>query len=251
MRKTRIEECVCEIIRDEIRKGRLDKGNDVLNALPGLLDTVYVDKKQLRTAVENCLDSNNPFNAILSLFGVQIIKKEKTIRNLMNSAEDNDGDVTVNIDDSYAKQWLTVNPSEVKTVVEDISEKLYQIENEATANCDDEKKRSSDLFDKYEKLNKEHNLLKSDKENSDKMIAERVQYMLSVNGEQATAENEQLIELLKDMSIEVFWNADNAPYAAAAMFTEYKMENENLNTKPCLIRNNEVYVKGIKFISAV
>ena len=251
MRKTKIEKYVCEIVRDEIRKGRLDKGNDVLNALPGLLDTVYVDKKQLRTAVENCLDSNNPFNAILSLFGVQIIKKEKTIRNLMNSAEDNDGDVTVNIDDSYAKQWLTVNPAEVKTVVEDISEKLYQIENEATASYDDEKKRGDDLFDKYEKLNKEHNLLKADKENSDKMIAERVQYMLSVNGEQATLENEQLIELLKDMSIEVFWNAENAPYAAAAMFTEYKMENESPNTKPCLIRNNEVYVKGIKFISAV
>lgn len=249
MENRKINQCTSEIIKNEIRKGRLVKSNDILTMLPELLEAVYIDKNKMKCAVEKSLHSNNPFNAILNLFGIQVIRKEKTIDELVNSGDESE-EVSVDIDETYAKQWLALNAKKAEAIVAKISDKLYEIESEAIQNYDDERSRGNDLFTKYEKLTREYNSLKTNTETTEKMIAERIQYILSVGGEAALTENEQLIELLKDMDIEVYWSSEEAGFSNAAMFTDCKIDDASISTKikPCLVRSGKVYIKGIRFI---
>ena len=86
-------------------------------------------------------------------------------------------------------------------------------------------------------------------ETNEKMIAERIQYILSDSGKDVVSDNRQLIELLKDLNIEVYWDDDGASFSDSAMFTEYVVDDEvYVGTKPCLIRNDSVFVKGVRFI---
>ncbi len=248
MENQKVMQFVEDAVKEEIRKGDLVKSKDVLSMLPELIDTVHIDRKKLRNSVDQCLKTKNPVNALLKLFGVQLIRKEKTIYNLLNSSLDQ-SDVSVQIDESYAKRWLTLNPKEFKAVVGKIAQKLYELESQANEAYDDEKKRGDDLFSKYEKLSKEHNDLKYSSDANEKLIAERIQYILALTGKESTPNNEQLVELLKDLNIEVYWDSNDAPLTDAAMFTEYTIDTETpASTKPCLIRNGSVYIKGMKFI---
>ena len=248
MENQKIMQFVKEVVTEEIRKGNLVKSKDVLAMLPELIDTVHIDRKKMRGSIEQCLSTANPLNAVLKLFGVQLIRKEKTNTSLLNSSSEQN-DVSVQVDDSYAKRWLTLNPKEFRSIVEKIAQKLFELETQANRAYDDEKMRADELFGKYEKLLKEYNELKYCSETNEKLIAERIQYILSLTGQDSTSDNEQLIELLKDLNIEVYWDSANAPFADAAMFTEYVIDDEALaSTKPYLIRSDSVFVKGIRFI---
>lgn len=247
MENEKVMQFVKEVVTEEIRKGNLVKNKDVLIMLPELIDTVHVDRKKMQGSIEKCLSTKNPLNAVLTLFGVQLVKKERIISLLDSSSEQND--VSVQVDDSYAKRWITLNPKEFRAIVEKIAQKLFELETQAYQTYDDEKKRGDELFEKYEKLLKEHNELKYSTETNEKLIAERIQYILSLTGKNAISDNEQLIELLKDLNIEVYWDGAEAPFTEAAMFTEYVVEDEaHAGTKPCLVRNDSVFVKGMKFI---
>lgn len=248
MENQKIKQFVEEVVREEIRKGDLIKSKDVLWMLPELIDTVHINKKKMRSSIEKCLSSTNPINALLNLFGVQLIKKERTISSLINSGVEYD-DVAVKIDDSYAKQWLTLNPGDFKAVVEKIAAKLYELETQANQSYDEEKSRGDELFRKYEKLTREYSELKYSAEATERLVVERIQYILSLNGKEAVSENEQLLELLKDVNVNVYWESSDAPMTDAAMFTEYAVEEETMEgIKPCLVRNDSVYVKGIRFV---
>lgn len=248
MENQKIMRFVKEVVTEEIRKGNLVKSKDVLAMLPELIDTVHIDRKKMRGSIEQCLSTANPLNAVLKLFGVQLIRKEKTITSLLNSSSEQN-DVSVQVDDSYAKRWLTLNPKEFRAIVGKIAQKLFELETQANQTYDDEKMRGDELFEKYEKLLKEYNELKYCSETNEKLIAERIQYILSLTGQDSASDNEQLIELLKDLNIEVYWDSANAPFTDAAMFTEYIIDDEALaSTKPCLIRSDSVFVKGIRFI---
>ena len=177
------------------------------------------------------------------------MSKRERMSPRMQREEKHQSDVSVQIDDSYAKRWLTLNPKEFKAIVAKISQRLFELESQANQAYDDEKKRGDDLFGKYEKLTKEYNELKYNMETNEKLIAERIQYILSLGGKAAAPDNEQLIELLKDMNIEIYWDSSDAPLTDAAMFTEYAVDEESMTgVKPCLVRNGSVYVKGIRLI---
>ncbi len=247
MENQKISRLAVEIVKEEIRKGRLIESKDVLEMLPEIIDAVYVNKNRLRAAIEHCLSTRNPFNSILNLFGIQVVKKEKIINNLSNYGADPD-DISVTIDDSYAKQWLTIDSKEFKNIVEKIAQKLYKIEEQANQNRDEEKKRGDELFDKYEKLKQEYGDLKHKTETNEKTIAERIQYILSLGGEASVSDNKDFIEILRDLDIDVFWDSNNAPFTDAEMFTEYANDQASANMKPCLIRGDSVYVKGVRII---
>lgn len=248
MENQEIKQFVDETVKEEIRKGNLIKSKDVLLMLPELIDTVHIDKKRMRSSMEKCLSSDNPFNSILNLFGIQLIKKERTIVRLLNSGE-NDDNIAVKVDDSYVKHWFTLNPGQFRAVVEKIAAKLYELETQANQSYDEERKRSNKLFGKYEKLTKEYNELKYNAETNERMVAERIQYILSQSGKDAASENEQLIELLRDLNIDVYWDSEGVPLTEAAMFTEYTVDEEAMTgIKPCLVRNDSVFVKGMRFV---
>ena len=96
---------------------------------------------------------------------------------------------------------------------------------------------------------KEHEALKGQMEANERMIAERIQYMLFVNGAGDTDANKQLSEMLENLQIEVYWDSTDAPFAAAAMFAELHVDDASaIGTKPCLARNGEVYIKGLRLV---
>ena len=237
-----------EVVTEEIRKGNLVKSKEVFAMLPELMDTVRIDQNKMRGSIEPCFSAANPLNAVLKRFGLQLIRTEKTITRLLHSGSE-PKDASDQAEDSYAKRWLTLNPKEFRAVVEKIAQKLLELETQANQAYDDEKMRGDELFGKYEKLLKEYNELKCSSETNEKLIAERIQYMLSRNGQDSASDNEQFIELFKDLNIEVYWDSANAPFADAAMFTEYVVDDEALaGTKPCLICSDKVFVKGIRLI---
>lgn len=248
MENQKLMQFVEKTVKNEIRKGKLVRSKDVLAQLPALVDPICIDKTQMRNSIEDCLSNHNPLNAVLKLFGVQIIQQEKAINSLLGSGSD-EGEISISFDDLYSKQWLTLNPKEFQATVERIGQMLYELESQATEAYDEEKKRGDDLFTKYEKLVREYNELKYSVDANEKMIAERVQYLLSLHGKDA-ADNEQLVELLKDMDIEVYWDCSTAPFTDAAMFTEYVVEDAiSVNGKPCLVRDGAVFAKGIRFLT--
>jgi len=248
MENQKVKQWAEEVVQEEIRKGDLVRSKDVLTMLPELIDTVYIDKKGMRGSIEECLTSRNPLNSLLNLFGVQLIKKEKAINKFLGSSIDVDS-VAVKIDESNVKHWLTLDRAEFKGVIEKISQKLYELETQANESYDEEKRRGDELFSKYEKLAREYNELKYSAETSDKLVAERIQYILSLEGQNDSRENKQFVELLKDMSIDVYWDCNNAPMTDAAMFTEYSIDDDSMvSTKPCLVKDGAIFVKGIRFI---
>ncbi len=246
MENQKVKQFTEDVVKDEIRKGNLIKSKDILAMLPELIDTIHINKDKMSDSIEKCLSFKNPLNRLLKLFGVQLINKEKTINCLMRSETDY-SDVSVKIDNSYAEHWITLDKGEFKRVIEKISQKLYDLETQANLSYDNEKKRGDVLFDKCEKLTREYNQLKYDTETSEKLIAEKIQYMLSLGKGEASSENKQLVELLKDMGIEVFWDCKDSPMTDAAMFTEYEVDNEEMTgAEPCFIKDGTVYVKGIR-----
>lgn len=248
MENYKLKQYVYEAVREEIRKGRVVKYKEVLEMLPDLIDGIYIDKSQLKDAAENCLQSKNPLNSVLNLFGLQIIRKEKAIENLINPDYDN-ADISINVDkdDLHFKDWLTINPEELKAVVEKIADKLCEFENEVDSEIEEERANRDDLFSKNEQLKIEYNQYRTDVEIEEKNIAQRIQTLLSENGEDAVEKNDQLIELLEDMQIEVYWNCENAPLSESAMFSKYKTNDSSMKPKPCLMRKGEAFIKGIVF----
>lgn len=236
-----------DAVKTEIRKGKLAKGNDVLNMLPDIVDSVHIDYDELRNSIENCLYSKNPLNSLLNLFGIQFILKEKTINDLVKSSSDFNGAFS-KTEASHSNSWLTLDEEKVKNVVENLACELQSIENEAAVAYENEKKRSDDLFSKNETLRKENNKLSQTLDRTERMVSERVQYILSVNGENSK-DNEQLTELLKDMNIDVHWSSAETSFDDEEMFTQFRINNlPKVNLKPCLTRNGSVYIKGTRII---
>ena len=248
MENPNVMELTNAVVKDEIRKGRLVKSKDILTMLPELIDAVHIDETRLRNSVEQCLTTANPLNSLLKLFGVQLINKEAILNRLHLSCGAQDS-ISVQMDDSYARYWFALDLEKFRAIVEKIAEKLFELETQANQTFDDERSRGDSLFIKYENLLKEHNTLRYSAEANEKMVAERIQYILSLSIKDPDPGNEQLIELLKDLNIEVYWDSTEAPFPDEAMFTEYVVEDATLvATKPCLVRNNAVYIKGMRFI---
>lgn len=236
-----------EAVREELRKGNLIKTKDILEMLPDVIDTVQIDKTEMRATFEECLSTGNPINAILKLFGLQLIKKEKAIDSLLNSGYAEV--VSVADAEDRSPSWLTVNAAAFQAVMESMARKLADLENQARDEHDAAQARGDNLFDKHEKLTKAHNALKAQMETNEKMIAERIQYMLFVNGRADTDTNRQLMQMLEDLEIQAYWDCADAPFRDAAMFTDLHVDDAStVGTKPCLIRNGAVYVKGLRLI---
>lgn len=235
------QELIMEIIKNEIRKGNLSGGKDVLLILPELLETVELNQKRLKAGMEKCIDSRNPLNGILNMFGLQIINKDETMNSLV-----------IDINDDDAKKWISADEGEVKQVVEKISARLYEVELEAAEKYNAEKQRGDELFDKYNRLENEYSALRAKRDIQEKMIVGRIQQMLAENGKEAIQENDQLVELLKDINIEVYWDALEISLSDAEMFTEYKVDGDIETpylTKPCLVRDGKVFEKGVRLVS--
>lgn len=247
MKNQSLKPVMQEMVREELRKGNLIKTKDILEMLPDVIDTVQLDKTEMRDAFEDCLATSNPINAILKLFGLQIIKKEKTLDNLVNSGYAEV--VSVEEAEDVLPSWMMVSASEFQTVMESVAQKLAELENRTQQELDAAQARGDSLFGKYEKLTKEHEALKGQMEANERMIAERIQYMLFVNGAAESDANKQLSEMLENLQIEVYWDSTDAPFAAAAMFAELHVDDASaIGTKPCLARNGEVYVKGLRLV---
>ena len=247
MKNQSLKPVMQEMVREELRKGNLIKTKDILEMLPDVIDTVQLDKTEMRDAFEDCLATSNPINAILKLFGLQIIKKEKTIDSLVNSGYAED--ISIQEEGDEPSTWVVVDPTAFQAFMESMSQKLAELENRTREELEVAQARGDSLFDKHEKLTKVHNTLKAQMDANEKLIAERIQYMLFVNGAAESDTNKQLIEMLDDLGIEVYWDSTDAPFAAAAMFAELRVDDASaIGTKPCLARNGEVYIKGLRLV---
>ncbi|MBQ9116960.1 MAG: hypothetical protein IJY04_08040 [Clostridia bacterium] len=245
MKIRKIQQSADDIVCGEISSGGMMKGNAILKLLPELLATVYVDRETMREALERCLSTQNPINAILKLFGLQIIRREKTFALILETEQKNGcGPVS---DKDFGVDWLRVDGEALGEKIEVISEILREQEKAARQVSEEEKNARVTLLEKLYRIEKKYNELKHDSDIKDLLIAQRVHYLLSLFGRDNGAYTEQLVELLKELDIEVYWECDGAPFTDAAMFAVYNTDDEGmLGVKPCLVKDGAVYVKGIR-----
>lgn len=122
MENQKVMQFVEDIVKEEIRKGNVVKNRDVLSMLPEVIDALHINKKEIRSSIEQCPGSllKNALNVI----GIQVIKK----------------DTVLEMAESHAERWITLNPREFKAIVQRISQKLYELESQANQKYDEEKK---------------------------------------------------------------------------------------------------------------
>ena len=146
---------------------------------------------------------------------------------------------------------MKINQEKLSASSDKIADALSSVE----ANFRDErrksKEQSSAVFGELDKKTQECAQLNADLLGQKTAVMEHVQYMLSLLGEDTDSPlAEQLTEMLEDIGVYVYWEAEDAPFSDSTMFTELKCENPgSRHMKPCLASEDTVLMKGIRFIA--
>lgn len=253
MDKSRIKNELDELVTAELRKGTIIESISVMETLPAIFDAVYIDKQGMKRDVEKSLESKNPFNAFLNLFGIQVIKKSKTIDDLVNNGAgepaEEDG-YTVDVDSARTDRWIAADPKILQERFAAFADAVRNAEQKMVRIAGEQKGRGDKLYDKLDSLEEKYSQLSASSSSRERMIAEQLQYMLA-----SDRDNEQLTELLKCLEIKACWDAESEELTDAAMFSEFKLDAQMMedpsvdtNLKPCLLKNGEVFIKGVRFV---
>lgn len=251
MNKLEMNHQTAEIVREAVRKGEITQTASVMSHIPELLSAVEIDSEYMRKRVENELNrkTGNPINAVLGLMGMRIVRTKNAAKSL-GLAEEDIFTVRTDKNNRGAESMLKINKNALGSVSEKMVQKLADVEK--TAREDRQKSRDdiSKVFAELDKATRECSQLSADLAGQRNAIMERAQYMLSLMGEQS-AESEigrQIIEMLEDIGVIVYWTSENAPFADSAMFTELKCDDpQQHHMKPCLASSDAVLIKGIRF----
>lgn len=74
-----VKETVAAIVRDEVRKGNLGELSSVMERVPDLFNALDVDVARIQNEISDIIrrsGTGNPLNAILSLFGLRMIRED-------------------------------------------------------------------------------------------------------------------------------------------------------------------------------
>lgn len=241
MNRQEMNQMALDILREEKRANGVIATAEALDQVAAVLDTVEVDRKYLKNCIRRALHSvsGNPLNAVLGLIGLQMIRKDADIK-IFES------------DDSHSEleSMLKLNEKALHSTISKIASDLANYEREVKEDSANKVNKINDLIDKMDKQEQVISQLKTDKKAQMLAVADRMQYMLCVLGPDKSDNTleKQVYELMEDLDIKVYWDANEAPLSDAVMFTELKTaEVEKHRMKPCLICKGEVIAKGVRF----
>lgn len=244
MNKQEMKQVVLEILREEKRSGQIINTVDVLNHIPDIMSSVDIDRKYLQKCIREILYSNTkrPLNAIMGLFGLQVVRKE----DVLDIIEPKHGN-----SENKLNSLLKIDEKVLKEAISSMSSNLASFESEANSDRLRKTEKINELVTKLDEKEYEIAQLRTDSNAQFQAVVVRAQCLLGLYGppKSDVKPEQDLYELLTDLEIEVFWNADGAPLSAAVMFTELKTDDIGQHkAKPCLLYKGEVVAKGLVFI---
>ncbi len=252
MNMSEIKQRSGSIARDSIRREGLVSTGKALELLPDVLGSLSVDRKYIVKRIEDELKkpSMNPLNAVLGIFGLRIIRTEKTIRTIDGELESVSDLQVTDVSAGEASNFFNLNEEALAQAADAIARFLSTVEDGAKRTEAFLKEQNTALHVQAESKEAELSQLSTDLQDELKTVAERVQYMLSLQGYgNADAITEQLTELLTDLNMKAVWRRDLQEAASAdSMFTVFKYAAiDRRREKPCILHDGKTLIRGVVF----
>lgn len=245
MNRQKINMQVQDIVRSEKSSKGVVSMAGVLDQVGTVVDAVKVDSEYVKARIQKAIDSNlnsrNPLNGILTIFGLQLVRVSKSddMKVSREGVRENELDSMLKIDERV-----------FRSAVSEIASSLAEYEKEKKGNREDQVNKINELIDRADRQEQEIGQLKTDAKAQLQTTARWIQSMLGSLGPDKTDDKlyEQLGELMQFLDIEAFWNADDGPLRESAMFKEMKVGDiSKYKAKPCLICDGEVLAQGVRF----
>lgn len=241
MRKQQMDTAVQDILREQKRSGKLIRTAGALDSLTKVVQAVEVDRQYYTACIKKVVESDNPLNALFGLFGYRVIRRDAA-RPLVEAAPNAE---------TALDHMLCLNEGAMRGAVAEMADILARVEEETEQSSTGMTNRYNELVNHLEEERRKNAQLQAVSQAQLRMAAERAQYMLGLAG----AEDDgpivkQIYEMLTDLGLKAYWNAEGAPVSEGAMFTVMKGGGALSGTKPCLMHGEEVLVKGIRFVES-
>lgn len=256
MREDKLKAQSAEIVRQAIRQEGIVQTAGVLDCIPELIGAVEFDLEHFQNIVVAELNkkTGNPVNAILGLLGLRIISTKDPLRTL--GLEDDNAEIVSDGECRSAgnvRAMIRINQDKFEAAASKMTCAFAEVEKQAEDRRQAARSENSQLHVQLEKAQHAYEQLTIDHNSQRNAVLERVQYMLSLCGPEScdTPMTQQLTELLDDLDVQVYWANQEAPFSESAMFTILKCEDTTRRrAKPCLANDQEVLLKGVKFVVA-
>jgi len=252
MNMSEIKQRSRSIIRDSIRRESLVSTGAVLELLPDVLESVSADNRYILKRIEDELrkPTINPLNAVLGIFGLRIIRTESTINTLNGELESVVDLQITDLSVGEAANFLKLNEEVLTRATDAIARRLRTLEEDSEKTEEYLKEQNAALHAQIESKDAAISQFSTDIQDELKTVAERVQYMLSIQGYGSDdAVTEQLTELLTDLELKAVWRAQLQDVASAdAMFSCFKYAAaDRRREKPCILYDGKTLIKGVVF----
>lgn len=250
MKKQEIRQKAAEVVRDAVRESNLVRTAGLLDQLPGILECIELDRGHILQCVNAELrQTRNPINAILGLFGLRIVNTDSTMRKMAHRLEGGD-DPQVQLTPGDTDEALVrLNSDKFRQDLQGFIDALARLEQDQDQRDVEGKDRNSLLHSELDRRSREAEQLRVDLTGQRQMVADRLQYMLSISADDPDSPlARQAAELLEDMDIQVYREGQEGPFPQEAMFTVLAIgAGEKRKGKPCLVYNGQILCKGLKF----
>lgn len=240
MKKQDIRTKTQDLVRDEMRSGKVARYADILGILPDVVAAIDVDKEVIANSIKQAIwdsSDSNPLNAILKILGLRLVSNRGLERDSQEQANTLD-------------EALQMDKEKLSNAIRQMTNKLAEYETVSNQLDADNKKLICELNSQLNSETEKSRRASASYQGLRENIALRLQYMLLLIG-QSPSENpvyQQVFELMEDMQLTAFWSAEDNEYSEVEMFSVMKTDDiSNHKTKPCLMHRGEVVVKGVLF----
>lgn len=255
MKKQEIRQKAAEVVRDAVRDSNLVRTAELLNQVPEMLECIELDRGHILQCVNAELRrrSSNPFNALLGVFGLRIVSTTSTMRHVADRLDMAEPQRVQVMSGEADEALVRLNAERLQQSLNGMIASLAKLEKEQNQRDAEGRDRDSLLHSELDKSTREAEQLRVDLTGQRKMVADRLQYMLSLCADDPESPvAQQVAELLEDMDIQVYREGQEAPFAEDAMFTVLTVgPGERRRGKPCLVYGGQILCKGLKFQTEV
>ena len=241
MNKQELKNVINDVVRDEKRNGELGESSLVLEKLTEIGDIIAVDRKYLRSCIQEVFENSNPINGFLGMFGFKIIKENDTKKIMRDPLT---GEKLENI--------FKVDEKKLKVMVSDMSKELIASEKKNTEKMTGYINKINSLIEELD--NEQIKSAKNDQEYKIYIdtVVKHLQFILSQIGPEQmnTPVAMEIQELFTDLGMKIFWNQEGSELSESSMFQILKINApQNHKIKPCIMQNDEVISQGVIFIT--
>ena len=235
-----------EIVRQSMRDQGITQRFDMADGISGIMEGVTVDRKNLQDCLSRILQGNtvNPINALLRLFGFRLVSNngaQKELDSLLSLS-------SIEAEDSgRLLSFVKLDEKTMRGAADKIAQSLGSLQRQWSEERQAQLERVNAMQADIDSMRQSQEQTLAQAERQRVLIAEQVQYMLSLQGKNGSMTG-PLTELMEDLDLTVCWDAGDGALPEAAMYSTLKCDApENRKMKPCILAGGRVLVKGLKF----